>query len=110
MKRFMISGLTVLLTLGSAAIAQAEPAQRTVVHQSTPIQLVSLAERGYLQEQGIPQGNALLTAYDFGQLTARDLIQAAIEDGRVSAGALENANYVNAVENALRGLTGHGDD
>jgi hypothetical protein len=103
MKRFLVSSLSVLLL--SVAVA---PGVKAETFQANPFQLVSLATQGYLQEYGIPKYSALVDAYSEGQITARDVIQAAINDNRVSADKLNDESYLSAVDNFLNNLTTQG--
>lgn len=81
--------------------------QRSSAFQANPAQLVALAERGYLENQSIPSGNALSSAYDFGHLTATDVVKAAIAAGRISPDRLNDGGYLAAVDDFLRDLSDH---
>ncbi len=74
------------------------------VQQTTPINLVSLAYRGYFRNQGIPGYGVLITAYRSGKISAQELVQIAVEANRVSAEVLSDSGYINAVEQGLRDL------
>jgi hypothetical protein len=74
------------------------------VQQTTPVNLVSLAYRGYFKNQGIPSYTGLLDAHKSGKITAQRLVQVAVEANRVSAEVLSDSGYLNAVEQGLRDL------
>lgn len=99
MKRLVLASLSILLA--SFTIIPTAQARN---HELTPFQLVSLARNGYLMDRGIPRFNQLSTAHRHNQISAEDVIQAAINDGRVSAEALEDQSYIFAVDNFLRDL------
>ncbi|MEH2255052.1 hypothetical protein [Nostoc sp.] len=63
-----------------------------------PFNLAFLAYQGYLKEQGIPSGGTLLFKYQTGNLTAKDVVQAAIRANKLPAQVLNDQSYVNAVE------------
>jgi hypothetical protein len=115
MKRLIFGGLSFLLM--SAATAPAikaqppvavDPAEARVVpsyiQQTTPVNLVSLAYRGYFKNQGIPSYGVLIAAHQSGKITAQELVQVAVEANRVSAEALSDSGYLSAVEQRLRDL------
>lgn len=92
MKRLIIGTLSALFL--SAVVA---PVVRAGTVEVTPAQLLSLAENGYLQDQGIPRASTLINEYQSGRITARDLVQAAIRDGRLTPDVINNHEYLNAV-------------
>lgn len=99
MKRFVLAGLSTLaLFIAISPAAQAE---------TTPDELVNLAERGYLQEQGIPSYSGLNHAVQFGQLDAQDLVSAAIAENRLAPEMLNDAGYLSSVEFRLNDLSGN---
>ena len=66
--------------------------------------LVNAAYRGRFKEWGIPAYARLDQAYRGRQITAADLVKAAIEAEHLPAIALENESYINAVDTNLYGL------
>ena len=66
--------------------------------------LVNAAYQGRLKKWGIPAYARLDQAYRGGQITASDLIEAAIEANQLPAIALEDESYVKAVDTNLYGL------
>ena len=75
------------------------------VRRTEAFNLVSSAYRGDFEDQGINSYAVLLENYETGELTAEDLIQAAIEAGELSPSAMEDDSYVNAVDAQLDALT-----
>ncbi|MFB2982945.1 hypothetical protein [Microseira sp. BLCC-F43] len=111
MKRLILASLSVLLL--SAATAPTVKAEPMAVNSNMmgrtsasirllePFYLVGLAYQGYFREQGIPSYGAFLAAYHTGRINARDLVQSAIKDNRLPASALQDEDYLNAVEMQL---------
>lgn len=76
--------------------------------QLTPFNLVHLAYRGYFQDQGIPRYVAFLSAYESGRITAKDLVQSAINKNKLSRQALDDQRFLRAVEDHLFELSTDG--
>jgi hypothetical protein len=74
------------------------------VRRTEAFNLVSSAYRGQYEAQGIDGYAVMVSNYNSGELTAEDLINAAIEAGELSPGALEDDSYVEAVELQLESL------
>ena len=115
MTRLMLSSLSVFLlsAAATAPMVRAETAAlnpttfnstSTPTTQPTPFNLVTLAHRGYFNQQGIPSYLALTSAYHSGRIQAFDIVQAAVKANRLSADFLTNQGYLTAVEAQLRGL------
>lgn len=101
MKRILFTVASTVTLLGAVVptlYAQTLP-------QTTPFEIVNLAQNGYFKEQGIPGQNRLIAAYQSGQLSAEDLIKAAVEENRISEDAIKDTGFVNAVTNYLDGLS-----
>lgn len=104
MKHLIIAGLSVLLTsMLVVPVAQAR------TFELTPFNLVNLARNGYLMDHGIPRFNLLSSRYRQGSISARDLVQAAINDNRLSSEVLQDQRYIQAVDNFLNDLDSQGD-
>lgn len=73
----------------------------------TPYDLAFLAYRGAFIKQGIPSYTALLSAHKSGKISARNLVQIAINQKKLSAQFLNDRAYLNAVESALHLLAPH---
>lgn len=75
------------------------------VRRTEAFNLVSSAYRGDFEDQGINSYAVLVTNYETGDLTAEDLIGAAVDAGELSPMALEDESYVEAVDAQLNALT-----
>lgn len=64
----------------------------------SPFNVAFLAYQGYLKEQGIPSAGGLIFEYQTGQLTAKDVVQAAIKANKLPAEVLGDQSYLSAVE------------
>jgi len=83
--------------------AEKVPAQVTL-RRINAFDLVSAAYRGRYKDLGIPAYARLDQAYRGGQITALDLVKAAVEASQLSAIALEDKSYIKAVDTSLYGL------
>lgn len=63
-----------------------------------PYSLVQLAYQGKLVEQGIPSQRALVQAHRDGSISANQLVECAAQAKLISASALTDSVYLNAVE------------
>lgn len=116
MKRLILGSLSVLPIVGATAPAvrsQAFAENLTIASdvvnsssQLTPFLLVDKAYRGDFKSQGIPSYGALIFAYQFGSVTAKDLVQAAIRANRLSSETLADTGYINAVNSRLALIAG----
>lgn len=75
------------------------------VRKTEAFNLVSSAYRGDFEDQGINSYAVLVSNYEAGELTAEDLIAAAIDAGELSSSAMEDESYVQAVDSQLNALT-----
>jgi hypothetical protein len=109
MKRFLTGTVfTIFLATTSTAVLAGEvavnSANASVNRDIKPFNLVHRAYSGHFSEQGVPGFNGLATAYQSGQIEAEDLVQTAIDQGRLSPDALDDAGYINAVDFQLQDL------
>lgn len=113
MKRFILGGLSVMLLSGVAApavLAQESTAARPTsvrtnyTYQIEPFNLVYMAYQGYFKEQGIPSYEGLISAYQTGEVTARDIIRQAIATNRIPAELANDDSYRIAVDTMLFNL------
>lgn len=74
------------------------------VRRTEAFSLVTSAYRGEYEDYGIPSYVQLANEYQSGEITAEDVIQAAIEANQLSPRAIEDEAYVNAVELQLDSL------
>lgn len=117
MKQFNIlasSLLTISLTTVSPAALAGEVAAASkgnaTVPEIEPFNLVHRAYSGHFSQQGIPGFTGLATAYRSGEIEAQDLVQIAINQGRLSEDTLNDESYLNAVAFQLRNLRFNGSD
>lgn len=117
MKRLILGTLSFLL-LSTATVpvirAETQAINSATLNQTpelakqiTPFELVSLANQGYLSEQGIPSSMALISAYQMGTVRAEELVEAAIRANKLSSHFATDRGYLNTVESLLRTLTIH---
>ena len=102
----IITIATVLLLALTPNIVRSQEASPTLEteRQIDAFDLVSAAYRGRFKEWGIPAYARLDQAYRGRQITATDLVKAAIEAEQLSAIALEDKSYIHAVDTSLYGL------
>ena len=100
MKRIALSALALMSVLAFASVAQAET-------KLSSFNVVSLAYQGRLMENGIPGYGSLEAGVNFGTITAEDVIQAAIDSGRLTEDSLQDSEFILAVGRQLQSLTDH---
>ncbi|MEH1921133.1 hypothetical protein [Nostoc sp.] len=71
-----------------------------------PFNLVNLAYQGGFKQQGVPSGGILISEGRRGNITAQDLVKAAIKANKLPAQVLNNQDYISAVRLQLGVLTG----
>ncbi|BAU41392.1 hypothetical protein [Leptolyngbya sp. O-77] len=103
LKRILLAGLSVVLL--SAAAPLSAPASASS-YRLNPFKLVNLARNGVFRDHGVPGFGRLSAAHQAGQITARDVIRAAIADGRLSSEVLDDSRYVRSVEHHLIDING----
>jgi hypothetical protein len=110
MKSLIVGGLSLILI--SAANMPTLRAETTAYNpaasgktqsylSTTPVNLVSLAYQGYLQDQGIPSYNDLITAYHERQISAEDIVRSGVKAKRLPEQVLSDKGYINAVKAQL---------
>ncbi len=67
----------------------------------TPFNLVFLGFQGFLSSEGIPSAMSLIRAYRQNELSAKDLVQAAIKMNRLPKTALQDTGYLADVKTQL---------
>lgn len=97
MKNQIIGVLSFLVLFAAVA-----PIARAETVEATPFQLISLAQDGYLKNQGIPKGSTFINEYQEGRITPNDLVQAAIRDNRLTENTLHDRAYLNSVTQQMR--------
>jgi hypothetical protein len=69
-----------------------------------PFNIAFLAYQGAFKEQGIPSAGTLISEFQIGNLTAKDVVQAAVKAKKLPAQVLDDRGYVNAVESQLTSI------
>jgi hypothetical protein len=105
MKNILITSLFTLILATSPAYSQsieieADRNNRNIV-EVTPFNLVYHGYQGYFSELGIPSNGAFLQAIKFGKITAKDLVKAAIEKGRLNVDRINDESYIRRVQMRL---------
>ena len=67
----------------------------------TPFQLSYLAISGGLEEEGIPGGEQLLSAYRQGNISAADVVEAGAASNRLGTAASNQEDYTAGVDRML---------
>ncbi|MEM9903500.1 MAG: hypothetical protein AAF921_00535 [Cyanobacteria bacterium P01_D01_bin.44] len=95
--------LLIAMVLAIATVSVARPAQADtqVATAWNPFELAFLAYRNGLSDQGIPGYGNLGQAYHLGQITAEDVVGAAVEADYLNATALEDSRYISSVGSQL---------
>jgi hypothetical protein len=107
MKRKLIGLLLGAAVLFPAAVVNAQtPASTTSAPTSgnrvlAPFDLVTMAYQGFFEGEGIPPANRFTNRYENGQLSAQDLVQAAIQSNRLPATTLTDSGYIHRVNTQL---------
>jgi hypothetical protein len=112
MKRLIAAVLSTLVIAGSPSAVKAQSNSvdssasnlvtlSNVDSQLTPVDLAFFAYRGYLKDQGIPSGQLLAAELEAGNVSAKDIVQAAIKAHRLSEQMLTDPGYLNSLESAL---------
>jgi hypothetical protein len=83
------------------AIANPDINRSNQVKNTRPFNLVRLGYQGYFQDDGIPSNGAFHAAIRHRRVTATKLIESAIKKDKLSPDALNNQDYVDAVEAQL---------
>ncbi len=116
MKRYIIGGISFLLV--SAAIAPAVKAvpeetaagptrPERIVHSLSAVNLVELSYRGEFEDDGISSYAKFISAVNRGDLTAEDLVEAGIANGRLPSNALEDDDFLFSVKRSMRHVADH---
>ena len=114
MKKLIFLGSSVLLlsnvamprinAQGLEDVANIKPKQEYQENRISPFALVNAAHKGRLKDWNIPSYSQLQSGYDSGQITALDLINAAIEAGKLLPQAAEDGRYIDKVDAELEQL------
>jgi hypothetical protein len=109
MKKLLIAFIPALL-LSAAIAVPAGKAQDTMPKVEVkitlnPFNLAYLAYQGYFSEEGIPESGELLQGFRTGNITAFQVVKAAVAQNRLPASFLKNNAYISAVATQLYALT-----
>jgi hypothetical protein len=88
----------------TAVDATTDATKTGAIQQTPPVTLVSLAQQGYLRNQGIPANQALIQAIAAGQITPETLVRAGIQSNLISSDTLNDRGYLNIVEVQFRDI------
>lgn len=102
MKR--ITSSLLVLVLSSAALTSVAKADPTSANQASAFEVTTLAYQGRLADNGIPGYGSLEVGVQSGNIVAEDVVRAAIDAGRLTATALDNEEFVTAVDHQLHNL------
>lgn len=112
MKQFIIGTISVLLlsaasvpgavaqqsgTAGSGTTGTMSPTN----YQIQPFNLAWMAYQGYFVDQGIPKGRTLISAFESAQVSARDIVKAAAQSGRLPSGFAPDNAFLGTMELTL---------
>jgi hypothetical protein len=102
MKNLLLASLSTLILATSPAYSQSiemenHQGDRNIV-EVTPFNLVYHGYQGYFSDLGIPSNGAFLQAIRFGKITAKDLVKAAIEKGRLNVDRIDDEGYIKMVQ------------
>ncbi|MEH2049829.1 hypothetical protein [Nostoc sp.] len=100
------TGATSEKPINTAVNSDALSSNSTNVSYIQPFNLVNLAYQGGFKEQGVPSGGTLIYEGRRGNITAQDLVKAAIKANKLPAQVLNNQDYISAVGLQLGVLTG----
>ena len=70
----------------------------------TPFALVTGAYQGRFENQGIPSNAVFLAQVRGNKISSEDLVQSAIDAGRLSEDTLYDQSYLSSVENIMNNL------
>ena len=104
MKRTLLVSLSALTLSLIATPALAEKLTTAKSNYITPVNLVTRSYQGHFTNQGIPSSAAFNRAVKTGKLTASDLVQSAIAQGRLNSDAINDTEYLNNVQSYLDSL------
>jgi hypothetical protein len=93
--------LAAITLIPGIAAAQTGNISKSNTNYLQPFNTAFLAYQGYLKEQGIPSASGLIFAYQTGNLTANDVVQAAVKANKLPAEVLNDQDYLSAVDSQL---------
>ncbi|MBD2465221.1 hypothetical protein H6G89_29870 [Oscillatoria sp. FACHB-1407] len=90
-----------LFATASAILLVIGLSTKTYANETTANEIFNLARNGYFEDEGIPSHGGLTNAYRLGNVTAEDLVNAAIQQNRLSPEMLENERFLRAINQYL---------
>ncbi len=93
--------------IGACTNGQINPvsSNSTSISYLKPFNLVSLAYQGGLEQQGIPSGGTLIFKQQNRNITAKDLVKAAVNVNKLPRQVLNDQNYLSAVRVQMASLS-----
>ncbi len=108
MKRILIGTLSTILlsTIAVPALSQVSLGSRRNLNivEITPFDLVTGAYQGRFENEGIPSNAVFLAKIRSNRISAEDLVQSAINAGRLSENTLYDQSYLSSVEAIMSNL------
>lgn len=97
-------GKTEVVTKPEVARSLRLAADRPSSGYITPFELVTSAYQGQYRDHSIPGFGSFIYGIGTGQITAKDLVKAAIDSKRLPPQAISNRSYLNYVNLQLRSM------
>lgn len=82
-------------------------AEQLSTEDITAFDLTYLAYRGQLEDYGVPGGNFLIQDFRRGDVTAEEIVETAVEHNYVNDAALQDASYIDRVNDFLQMIENH---
>ena len=89
----------------SKLVKVAMTSQPRVTRQLSPFNLAYMAYQGWFTNEGVPAASQLIRNYRVGRISAKEVAQAAVQTNRLSADTLNDASYLNSLDNQLEALS-----
>ncbi len=89
----------------SKLVKVAMTSQPHATRQLSPFNLAYMAYQGWFTNEGIPAASQLVRNYRVGRISAQEVAQAAVQTNRLSADTLNDASYLNSLDNQLEALS-----
>ena len=102
MKPFLLCSFSILSLISVTAIPVTAQNIDSSPNNLTPRQLISLARQGRFKNQGIPGYSRLGSAIRSGKVDSKKLVASAVAQNRLPKTALQDKEYLNAVNNHLQ--------
>ena len=93
------------ITQGPNGASKLVKVAMTATRQLSPFNLAYMAYQGWFTNEGIPAASQLVRNYRVGRISAQEVAQAAVQTNRLSADTLNDASYLNSLDNQLEALS-----